>query len=132
MMISRSITATIVVFMLGMNTQAQPSGSACVDRDNKADNSQEYALLMQWIGKDHTKAVALQLAISKYGGRTGKIDGKLGPQSALAICSTLSSYLAIGGRGNDWGINSVSDAPRLIDWLYEAIVANETGSEFPD
>jgi hypothetical protein len=132
MIISRSLTAIALVLVLGINAEAQPSRSTCFDRDNRADNSLEYALLMQWIGKDHKKTIALQLAVSKFGGHEGKIDGKIGPQSAPAICSTLSSYLAIGGKGKDWGINSVSDAPRLIDWLYEAIVANETGSEFPD
>jgi hypothetical protein len=119
--------------MLCINAEAQPSsGNTCFDRNNRADNSREYALLMHWIGKDLKKIVALQLALSKFGGYEGKIDGKIGPQSASAICSTLSNYLAIGGKGRAWGINSVSDAPRLIGWLYAAIVANETGGEFPD
>jgi hypothetical protein len=119
--------------MLCINAEAQSSSrNTCFDPDNRADNSREYALLMHWIGKDLQKTVALQLALTKFGEYEGKIDGKRGAQFASAICSTLSFYLAIGGKGRNWGINSISDAPRLIGWLYAAIAANETGGEFPD
>jgi hypothetical protein len=130
---SRCLTASMVFLMLCIHAEAQPSSrNTCFDRNNRADNSREYAFLMNWIGRDLQKTVALQLALSKFGGYEGKIDGKVGPQSASVICSTLSNYLAIGGKGRNWGINSVSDAPRLIGWLYDAIVANKTGGEFPD
>jgi hypothetical protein len=129
-----STTARMIAIAIAASLLASSAAHAatCFDRNNRADNSREYGLLIHWIGKDLKKTVALQLALSKFGGYEGKVDGKIGPQSASVICSTLSNYLAIGGKGRTWGINSVSDAPRFIVWLYDAIVANETGGEFPD
>jgi hypothetical protein len=64
-MISRSLTANIVLvfLMLCVNAEARLSSrNACFDQANKVDNSQEYTFLMNWVGKDVKKTVALQLA----------------------------------------------------------------------
>lgn len=59
-------------------------------------------------------------------------DGKWGPNTATTFKGTLEDYIAIGGRGSHWGVNSKKDTERFIRWIAAAKFANETGGEYPD
>ncbi len=59
-------------------------------------------------------------------------DGKWGPDTERAFRRSLETYIAIGGRGGDWGISRPSDTARYIRWLAAAHHASATGGEFPD
>jgi hypothetical protein len=63
---------------------------------------------------------------------SGKIDGVFGKGTKSSLCSSLRRYTAIGGKGENGGINAVSDVNQYIDWLYSALNVNETGGEFPE
>lgn len=62
----------------------------------------------------------------------GSIDGKWGAQTERAFYQALQLYIAIGGSGSDWGVNSPKDTARFMDWLAEAASATENGTEFAD
>jgi hypothetical protein len=59
-------------------------------------------------------------------------DGKWGPNTARSFQRTLETYIVIGGRGSDWGVNKKNDTERLVRWIATAEYATATGGEFPD
>ena len=104
----------------------------CYDDDNKIDVTMEFYNVEQFIKNKPQKISELQLLLTKMGDYSGKIDGQFGQETATSVCEVVKTYIAIGGKDPDWGINRVSDVPRFISWLYTAMIANETGGEFPD
>ena len=78
------------------------------------------------------KLTNVQLILVRMKEYTGPIDGKWTKRTEESIRRVLDTYIAIGGRGPDWGINNKRDVDRFIKWLYAALESLETGSEFPD
>jgi len=74
----------------------------------------------------------VQLILARMKLYTGPIDGKWTKTTEDSIRGALETYIAIGGRGPDWGINNKRDVDRFIKWLYAALESGETGNEFPD
>ena len=104
----------------------------CYDDSNKIDVTNEFSNVEKFIKNSTQKISELQLLLTKIGDYGGKIDGKFGQETATSLCGVVQMYIAIGGKGPDWGISRVSDVPRFIGWLYTAVNASETGGEFPD
>lgn len=62
------------------------------------------------------------------------LDGQWGPQTESVFREVFDMYTAIGGSSSDWGVNSVADVPRFLNWINDAAYANNNSDrvEFPD
>ncbi|MEQ1949908.1 peptidoglycan-binding domain-containing protein [Mesorhizobium sp. CN2-181] len=96
------------------------------------DVRSELAIIQAHFAGGGPQLVNAQTALKAYGVYSGALDGKWGPRTREAFQAVLKTYIAIGGRGRDWGINKPEDTQRLIDWTLSAAKANREGSEFPD
>ena len=105
---------------------------SCVDYLNNTNVTREFAFATGWVNRWKRNTYEMQRLLKKYGAYRGKIDGDFGKNSKNALCQIMKTYIAIGGTGSEWGIRSVSDAAKFVDWLAEAVEAIETGGEYPD
>jgi hypothetical protein len=122
-----------------MTTAWWPTGAAysqtkCIDENNnQADLTKEVRNVEAWVSDNKRRTSELQLLLFRsYPPYAGKIDGVVGAQTRQVLCEVMKTYIAIGGSGPDWGVNQPKDADRFIEWLYAALIATETGGEFPD
>ncbi|MCL1630102.1 ATP-dependent Clp protease proteolytic subunit [Roseibaca sp. V10] len=62
------------------------------------------------------------------------LDGQWGPQTENVFREVFDMYTAIGGSSSGWGVNSVADVPRFLNWINDAAYANNNTDrvEFPD
>jgi len=106
--------------------------SQCIDEYNNLNVTNEVENVLNWVKRLKRNAYEVQRLLKQYGVYGGRVDGEFGKNSSKALCKVMQTYIAIGGTGIEWGINNVSDAPKFVDWLFDAAEANETGGEFPD
>lgn len=62
------------------------------------------------------------------------LDGQWGSQTESVFREVFDMYTAIGGSSSDWGVNSVADVPRFLNWINDAAYADNNSDrvEFPD
>lgn len=59
-------------------------------------------------------------------------DGLWGPMTEERMSELLEMYHAIGGINDDWGIRTIADVPRFLEWVAAAEFAIAVSGEFPD
>jgi hypothetical protein len=75
------------------------------------------------------QAQALRAA---YGTYHSKPDGRWRSETAEAFNQVLQTYVAIGGREDDWDVNQPEHTSRLLEWVGNATFATANETEYPD
>ncbi|WP_182422216.1 hypothetical protein [Aureimonas sp. ME7] len=73
-----------------------------------------------------------QALLKSYGTYHGSPDGRWGPETTEAFDLVLETYIAIGGRDDDWGVNRPEHTSRLLEWIGQAMYASANETEYPD
>ncbi|WP_062014884.1 hypothetical protein [Aureimonas sp. AU4] len=73
-----------------------------------------------------------QALLASYGTYHSKPDGRWGAATAEAFNQALQTYIAIGGRDDDWGVNRPEHTSRLLEWVGDAMFATANETEYPD
>lgn len=130
--------------IVGISSSAGAAESYCNDHSDQpicqsrltegiVDTEQETANVRAYFETQGTAAlVQAQALLAAQGVYHSGIDGKWGAATEEAFSDILQSYIAIGGRGDDWGINEPGQTPRFLNWIATAISARENGTEYPD
>lgn len=122
----RSILIMIVVAVCGfLPPQSALSEDLTVDRELR--NVRTY-----FRSATPVQIAKAQAVLSLSGHYRYPADGKWGPITERAFEKMLDTYIAIGGDGPDWGVNSPADTKRFLSWMDQAANAYLTGTEFPD
>lgn len=125
------VTTLVLLTFFSLPTMAQQNACA-FDRGGPLSVNNELRNVKAAFYQNGSAVVQLQLLFARDGSYSGPVSGTWNRELEAAILCSLQSYIAIGGRGNDWGVNQPSDAIRFVGWVYEALVARETGGEYPD
>jgi hypothetical protein len=94
--------------------------------------SKELRNVKAYFKQNPSELRAAQQHLKTMGAYAGKADGRWGAGTERAFKNVLENYIAIGGRGSDWGVNKPSDTRRFVTWIASANHANETGTDYPD
>lgn len=118
----------IMIAVLSCGFVASPSvSSEELSVDRELQNVRTYFQSARPVDLAKTQAV-----LSLSGHYRYPADGKWGPLTEGAFERLLVTYIAIGGDGPNWGVNSPSDTLRFLNWMDQAANAYLTGGEFPD
>ncbi len=94
--------------------------------------SKELQNVRTYFARNPSELPAAQQQLRIMGAYAGGIDGRWGRGTERAFRNVLETYIAIGGRGSDWGVNKPSDTRRFVKWIASANYANQTGTDYPD
>lgn len=94
--------------------------------------SKELMHVREYFRQNPGELRAAQQQLKTMGEYRGKADGRWGAGTERAFRNVLEGYIAIGGRGSDWGVNEPSDTIRFVNWIASANYANQTGTDYPD
>ena len=74
--------------------------------------------------------LSAQSLLVTYGAYQGSPDGKWSKTTKSAFRGPLEMYIAIGGRGSNWGIKKPADTKRFLEWVAAAAYSNKNGTDF--